>query len=206
MLGGGPLSPFGSPASERRLPPTALPASSGEQARPLGEVQEPRRVSRRSAWLRAPWAVPIEAPVGAFTDPVFTPLPPWAEVLVITHVLELPRDLGLAQDQPTATALFEPRDDLFVGWPDEAKAHLVHAPAVPSPGMSPVTRLVLRHTWVRARPPLVAADKCFEDFVKPLLPRRAVRARLWQRRLAGLVGVREPVTVVAATRFLPPQD
>jgi hypothetical protein len=46
-----------------------------------------------------------------------------AEILVVTHVLELPRDLGFESGQ--ATVLFEPRDDLFVGWTDAAKLHFV---------------------------------------------------------------------------------
>jgi len=110
--------------------------------------------------FRAPWAFPREPPPGLFTEPVFR-RPDYAEALAISHVLELPRDLGFVGSH--AAALFEPRADLFVGWPDAARAEVIQAPGVPVPGTSPVTRLVFRHSWVRSRPPLVAADNCFED-------------------------------------------
>jgi hypothetical protein len=186
--------------SANRAP--SLVASPLTKPRIRGEIGS--SLARLRGTHLALWSIPLEPPPGLFTDPVLTPLPPDAELLVVTHILELPHDLGFTGTP--ALALFEPRTDLFGGWSDEEKAHLVSSPPPPDPGTSPVTRLVFKHTWIRGRPPLVAADNAFESFATPLLPKRSARRRRWQRRLAGLRGLSEPVTVVAATRFIPAQD
>lgn len=56
---------------------------------------------------------------------------------MVTHLLELPRDLGLPQG--INYALVEPRDDIFREWPDEAKAEFIGIRELPRAGVSPVS-------------------------------------------------------------------
>lgn len=130
---------------------------------------------------------------------LFAP-PSGAEVVVITHILELPRYLPVKDSQ--AMVLYEEREDVFVDWPDEVKAHLALAPAPPQSGRSPALRLVFRQILTRTRLPLEAADRAFADWVRPLVPQPEWRSRQRQLKKASRRGFWEPTTVVAATRFV----
>jgi hypothetical protein len=128
--------------------------------------------------------------------------PDYAEVIVVTHVLELPQDLRVQSG--TAFGLSEQRDDVFVDWPDEAKEALTHVP-IKTPGRSPVDRLVFRNAIVKTAIPLQAADIAFKDYVQPLMPRAEWRARERGLRKALARGWNVRKTVVAASTYIAPQ-
>jgi hypothetical protein len=148
------------------------------------------------SWLRKKLVSYEEQP-----DPAGFSVAPGAEVLVITHVLELPRDLVLPDD--TAYAVVEPRRDIFLGWTDEEKALFVGLSGLPKPDVAPVQRFVFRRRSATTRPPLLLADEAFGEWVEPLIGKRDARERARRKRSIEKAGFPEIVTVVAATRFVP---
>jgi hypothetical protein len=132
-------------------------------------------------------------------------VPAHAEVLVVTQLLELPRDLGL----PRASnfVVVEPRvDGLFDSWSEGDRARFIGLDALPRPETSPVLRLRFERVFVPERAPLIAALSAFEDWVTPLATDqelaefRAIREKYLSEGSLGWV------TVVAATRFMSPSD
>jgi hypothetical protein len=141
---------------------------------------------------------------GEVADPADFAVGPESEVLVVTHVLELPRDLVLPDK--TAYAIFEPRDDLFLDWPDDAKAALIGMEQPPDPGTGPVQRFVFRRRSARTRPPLMLADEAFGEWVEPLIGKELSRERTGLRRSVAKRGFPEIVTIAAATRFVSTEE
>jgi hypothetical protein len=131
-------------------------------------------------------------------------VPDHAEVLVVTHLLELPRDLGLPQG--ISYAIVEPRDDIFQDWPDQAKAEFVGMPEMPSPGSSPIIRLTFCRTYVPERAPLVAANLAFDHWIAEFASDEELEVFRGFRELYMTEGSLGWVTTVAATRFVPAQD
>jgi hypothetical protein len=127
--------------------------------------------------------------------------PEYAEVLVLTFILELPQDLRHPQDK--AFGLTEERDDVFVDWPDEAKTIVTRVP-ITTPGRSPVCRLVFRNAEVKMPLPLQAADFAFGEWTRPFFNDEAweERNRILEEAVSSGMDVRR--TVVAATRFTHP--
>jgi hypothetical protein len=131
-------------------------------------------------------------------------IPDYADVLIVTHLLELPRDLGLPND--TGLAVTEERDDCFQGWSDEGKAQLIGLPEIPTPNTSPVARFIFRRIWGPERAPLMAAYQAFDSWIAPNMPTEAIdelRAMHEQYLTNGSFGW---ITVVAASSFVPAQN
>lgn len=127
------------------------------------------------------------------------------EIYAVTFVVELPFDLGVRGS--VGGLFFEERGAQWAGWPDEAVRAVTQLPdeyALPS-DLAPGTRWMFRRGYAHSTPPLYVADHVFGDWVEPLLTRRAARAR---RRVLRKMkrGIDLPVTVVALTRFLGPDE
>jgi hypothetical protein len=135
-------------------------------------------------------------------DPAAWTPPDYAEVVVITHVLELPQDLRVPSG--IAFGLTEQREDVFVDWPDKAKVALTRVP-IQTPGWSPVHRLVFRNAVVKTALPLQAADLAFKDYVQPLMPPEEWRERERSLKEAVARGWDVRKTVVAASTFVAPE-
>jgi hypothetical protein len=163
-----------------------------------------RTLARNRQRARLPLLIPLLAKVlrisreGSFVPPAH------AEVLVVTHVLELPRDLLLPDN--FGMARFELRDDVFVGWSRDARAGLIGLPPPTDEDTSPVFRAMFRRINVRTKLPLEAADAAFEGFIRPLSRRREWWFRRMSVRLMRRRGFYEWVTVVAASRFVSPSE
>jgi hypothetical protein len=128
-------------------------------------------------------------------------IPAHAELVTVTHLLELPKDLGLARE--SVFVIVEPRNDgLFESWPDEARAQFIGLAELPRPNVSPVLKLVFRRAYVPERAPLVAAHTAFENWVVDLAPNSETES--FRELRDGFVsnGSFGWVTVVAATRFV----
>ena len=121
-------------------------------------------------------------------------------MLALTHVLELPRDLQIPDQK--GVALFEPRGDVFVEWPDDARAAFIGLERSPVPGASPVYRVIFRRVLIRSRLPLEAADHAFDRFTRPLGSRRDWMFRRLALSIHSRRGFREWVTVAAVTHFI----
>ncbi len=127
-------------------------------------------------------------------------VPDHAELIVVTHVLELPTDLGLPS--PLTHLIVQPRDDVFVGSPDEAMAAFVGVPALPRPNVSPDTRITFRRTYAPDRPYLWAAMGAFDDWLEGLADPGLLDVFRTPRLLDPPPGTFAWVTVAAATRFI----
>lgn len=128
--------------------------------------------------------------------------PPSAEVLVVTHLLEMPRDLQIPENM--TLGLFEPRDDakVFEEWPDDVWAAVVGLESLRTPGTRPIQRVVFRSRLLRSRAPLLAADEAFSQWVRALLTNKEMRIRKrGTRRFRS--GVEQWVTIAAVTRYIP---
>ncbi len=127
-------------------------------------------------------------------------IPEYAEVLTITHVLELPRDLGLPNG--LMFGVFEFREDCFQGWPDEAKAQYVYSDSLPTPGTAPTNRFVFRRVRAPERAQLVAAYVAFDDWITANMSDEEIAER--RAMVQGYLdhGAFGWITVVAATRFV----
>jgi hypothetical protein len=127
-------------------------------------------------------------------------------IYAVTFLFELPFDIGLRE--PVGTMLFEGRGPQWDGWPETAVRKVLQLPEQRhlEPDVGPGTRLMIRRHRVRTYPPLLPVDRAFADWVEPLLPlhhRILRRARLIGWRATGL---RKPVTAVALSRFVGPDD
>jgi hypothetical protein len=131
-------------------------------------------------------------------------VPDHAEVLVVTHLLELPRDLGLPQG--INYAIVQPRDDIFLDWPDQAKAEFIGMSDMPSPDASPVIRLTFCRTYVPERAPLIAAHLAFEGWIEPVATKEELEVFRGFREMYMSEGSLGWVTTVAATRFVPARE
>jgi hypothetical protein len=126
--------------------------------------------------------------------------PAGSDVLIVTHILELPIHLGLANQ---VQSWFDVRSDVFVGWSDEEKARLVYAPAEKVPfGKSPTDRFVFSSATVRQQLPLEAADRAFGHFRRPLVNKQTWEQFLNDFSVRTARGWYADVSVVAASRFL----
>jgi hypothetical protein len=129
-------------------------------------------------------------------------------VIVLTHFLEMPRDL-LLQDGWTFSAWEDRADDVFGGWSDQAKEVLVGIPP-PQTGASPATRL----TFLRASASVAALNHAAAiDFRRELANPGGGRRPWWRaarrkRRDHRRYRIRRPTdaTVVAGTRYIVPPD
>ena len=121
------------------------------------------------------------------------------QILALTVVAELPHDLGM---HDTAVFAFE-EGTPWTGWDAESMAGMVGYTKGPVEGRVPTFRLTFRRMKTRTRLPLYAADKAFGKWVTPLLTRRQRIRRRIGMSLARIIGLREMVTVVGITAFLP---
>lgn len=130
-------------------------------------------------------------------------LPEYAKVIVVTHILELPRDLAFAAG---AMVRYGAPDSVGGGFGGEVWAALLQMPEAPPGDLQPATRLVFRRAQVRFPLPLEAADKCFGHFEEALMSRAARKHRQRVLGTASKAGLRSYKTVVAVSRFLAPSE
>lgn len=128
-------------------------------------------------------------------------VPDFADIVIVTHILELPRDIGLPDD--LRFALFEERDDAFLGWSDESKAALLGLSSIPTPGRSPTTRFVFRRRYMPERAQLLTAHAAFDGWLYPHMEKEHAAALREQFAVHMEHGSFGWITAVAATRFLP---
>lgn len=126
--------------------------------------------------------------------------PDYVVVLLISHILELPRDLGVRDG--AALLKTEPREDILGQQPARYYHEVWQMPEFQE-GTAPTTRLVFRRTNVGVQLPLQAADQCFADWARPLHSPEEWEARMRLLETTVEQGLEAPVTVVGATRFLP---
>lgn len=146
------------------------------------------------------WAHLAPRPMSEFPAGWVFELPVWAEALVLSHIIELPRDLRL----PDRTGIFrwdEPPAEMANCDPSVFAA-LLHCPEETRGPRRPLARLVFRRTEVRGRLPLQAADQLFQDWERPLIPPAAWKQRTKVLRAAVKRGIEEPVTVVGASELI----
>jgi hypothetical protein len=103
-------------------------------------------------------------------------------------------------------ALIEAREDLFENWADDAKAALIGLPSIPTPGTSPIARLVFRRVWAPERAQLTAAYLAFDGWITPNMDAESTAElnALHQAYMHG--GSFGWITVVGATTFVRAQD
>jgi hypothetical protein len=138
------------------------------------------------------------------TDPERRP-PPFsiaegAEVLLVTHILELPLDLGLPENR--TILISEERTDVFQSWAPQDIATLFQLPRTLTPGTFPVVRLNFRRRYLPERAELFTAIESFSDWIFPYLPSDAQQSheRLRKGFKRGSWGW---ISAVGATTFLP---
>jgi len=123
-------------------------------------------------------------------------------ILALTVVAELPHDLGIDGQAVFAFEHGAPWQE----WDEVSMAGLAGYPPAMAEGRRPKFRLAFERCRVRSRLPLQAADKTFGRWVMPLLPARQRLRRRVGLRLASILGLREMVTVVSITAFIPEGD
>jgi hypothetical protein len=144
----------------------------------------------------APRVISVES--GEFYRP-----PSYAQLLVITHVLELPRDLRV----PDGSTLLagRPGEGVLAQLEHDVVEELLQTtldPAEPAPSL----RLAFRRPRVRVQVPLLAADEAFAKWDEKLIPRKGRRQRRRLVRRFRRKGITAPVTVVGATSIIDAQE
>jgi hypothetical protein len=123
-----------------------------------------------------------------------------AEVLLVTHILELPLDLGLPEGR--MVLISEERTDVFQSWTPEAIAIAFQLPRTLTAGTFPVVRLSFRRRYLPERAELFTALESFSDWFYPYAPTDARRTHEMLRKgfKRGSWGW---ISAVGATTFLP---
>jgi hypothetical protein len=132
-------------------------------------------------------------------SPSFT-IPDGAEVLVVTHILELPLDLGLPENRKVVIS--DARTDIFQSWSPEEIARLLELPRPLTAGTFPAVRFNFRRRYLPERAELFAAFEAFSDWILPYAPKeaRCTQELLRQGYRKGSWGW---ITAVGVTTFLP---
>src|SRR5581483_1165187 len=155
--------------------------------------------------------VELERPPSPFP---FTP-PPTAEVISVTHLLELRRDLGLPE---MSQLIIKPTPDPLGQWSPEAKAAILGSSSLGSenvlfatggaellerPGFGPELLLNFVRVYSWERPGWSAAAAAFFDEVEPFAPPPILDQVRYLRESEMPHGMFDWITVVSGTTFVP---
>jgi hypothetical protein len=125
-------------------------------------------------------------------------------VLIVSFILELPRDIPIPHD--FGIAPFAERTSAWEGWTGEDLRRLAGMPQAFPDHLVPGTRAVFRRASVKTALPLRAADAAFGDWIEPSLSKRERVARRRGLKKATRKGMQASRCVVGLSCFVPSRD